>query len=119
MSRRESTAFLQWAVPRLGLRWAGFRNVRGQVEKRVGRRVAELALPDLAAYRARLQADPAEWEVLRGLCGVTISRFYRDRRVWDAIIDEVRTSLCSERQGRLIDHDESGSMEQKKREGYF
>jgi sulfate adenylyltransferase subunit 2 len=37
----------------------------------------------------------------------------------DAIIDEVRTSLCSERQGRLIDHDESGSMEQKKREGYF
>jgi chemotaxis protein methyltransferase CheR len=89
MSRRESTAFLQWAVPRLGLRWAGFRNVRGQVEKRVGRRVAELALPDLAAYRARLQADPAEWEVLRGLCGVTISRFYRDRRVWDAIIDEV------------------------------
>src|SRR5215831_12651617 len=89
MSRRESIAFLQWAAPRLGLRWAGYRNVRGQVEKRVGRRVAELALPDLAAYRARLQADPAEWQVLSGLCGVTISRFYRDRRVWEAIIDDV------------------------------
>jgi sulfate adenylyltransferase subunit 2 len=25
----------------------------------------------------------------------------------------------SERQGRLIDHDEDGSMEVKKREGYF
>ena len=25
----------------------------------------------------------------------------------------------SERQGRLIDHDEDGSMETKKREGYF
>jgi sulfate adenylyltransferase subunit 2 len=25
----------------------------------------------------------------------------------------------SERQGRLIDHDEKGSMETKKREGYF
>jgi sulfate adenylyltransferase subunit 2 len=37
----------------------------------------------------------------------------------ETIIEEVRTSLCSERQGRLIDHDESGSMEQKKREGYF
>ncbi|MEN9756157.1 MAG: hypothetical protein RL755_344, partial [Pseudomonadota bacterium] len=24
-----------------------------------------------------------------------------------------------ERQGRLIDHDQAGSMEQKKREGYF
>jgi chemotaxis protein methyltransferase CheR len=89
MSRRESLAFLQWALPRLGLRWAGYRNVRGQVEKRVGRRVEELALPDLAAYRARLETDPAEWQVLSGLCGVTISRFYRDRRVWEAIGDEV------------------------------
>jgi sulfate adenylyltransferase subunit 2 len=25
----------------------------------------------------------------------------------------------SERQGRMIDYDEAGSMEQKKREGYF
>ena len=37
----------------------------------------------------------------------------------DAIISELRQSTMSERQGRLIDHDESGSMERKKREGYF
>ena len=37
----------------------------------------------------------------------------------DAIIAEMRASTASERQGRLIDHDESGSMEKKKREGYF
>jgi sulfate adenylyltransferase subunit 2 len=37
----------------------------------------------------------------------------------EAIIDEMRASTSSERQGRLIDHDESGSMEKKKREGYF
>jgi sulfate adenylyltransferase subunit 2 len=37
----------------------------------------------------------------------------------DAIIDEMRSSTSSERQGRLIDHDEAGSMELKKREGYF
>lgn len=37
----------------------------------------------------------------------------------DAIIAEMRESRTSERQGRLIDHDESGSMEKKKREGYF
>jgi sulfate adenylyltransferase subunit 2 len=36
-----------------------------------------------------------------------------------AIIEEIRGSRFSERQGRLIDHDESGSMERKKREGYF
>jgi sulfate adenylyltransferase subunit 2 len=37
----------------------------------------------------------------------------------DEIIDEMRRSRSSERQGRLIDQDESGSMEKKKREGYF
>jgi sulfate adenylyltransferase subunit 2 len=35
------------------------------------------------------------------------------------IIREMLIARNSERQGRLIDHDESGSMEQKKREGYF
>ena len=35
------------------------------------------------------------------------------------IIDEMRGSRWSERQGRLIDHDGSASMEQKKQEGYF
>jgi sulfate adenylyltransferase subunit 2 len=42
-----------------------------------------------------------------------------DADTLDAIIDEMRTSTSSERQGRLIDHDDSGSMEKKKREGYF
>jgi sulfate adenylyltransferase subunit 2 len=35
------------------------------------------------------------------------------------MITEMRASRSSEREGRLIDHDESGSMEKKKREGYF
>ncbi|HXL40374.1 MAG TPA: sulfate adenylyltransferase subunit CysD [Myxococcales bacterium] len=35
------------------------------------------------------------------------------------IIDEMQRSRHSERQGRMIDHDEEGSMELKKREGYF
>jgi sulfate adenylyltransferase subunit 2 len=37
----------------------------------------------------------------------------------DDIIAEMLASKSSERQGRLIDHDEPGSMERKKREGYF
>ena len=37
----------------------------------------------------------------------------------DAIIEEMRGATVSERQGRVIDRDESGSMEKKKREGYF
>ena len=35
------------------------------------------------------------------------------------IIQEMLLATHSERQGRAIDHDQSGSMEDKKREGYF
>ena len=35
------------------------------------------------------------------------------------IIQEMLLTKFSERQGRLIDHDEAGSMEKKKKEGYF
>jgi sulfate adenylyltransferase subunit 2 len=37
----------------------------------------------------------------------------------DKVIEEMLRAKTSERQGRLIDHDQSGSMEEKKREGYF
>ncbi len=37
----------------------------------------------------------------------------------DDIIAEMLASTTSERQGRLIDSDEAGSMEKKKKEGYF
>ena len=35
------------------------------------------------------------------------------------IIQEMLLASTSERQGRLIDHDQAGSMERKKMEGYF
>jgi len=35
------------------------------------------------------------------------------------IIEEMLVTTTSERQGRAIDHDQAGSMEKKKREGYF
>jgi sulfate adenylyltransferase subunit 2 len=37
----------------------------------------------------------------------------------EAIVAEMLVARTSERSGRLIDHDEAGSMEKKKREGYF
>jgi sulfate adenylyltransferase subunit 2 len=37
----------------------------------------------------------------------------------EAIVKEMQTARMSERQGRLIDSDETASMEKKKREGYF
>ncbi|HSP81167.1 MAG TPA: chemotaxis protein CheR, partial [Myxococcaceae bacterium] len=71
MTDAECVELLRWAAPRLGLRWEGFRRVRGQVCKRMARRVKALGLESVAAWRERLEADPAEWAVLDGLCRVT------------------------------------------------
>ena len=37
----------------------------------------------------------------------------------EAVVTETLDARVSERAGRLIDHDEAGAMEMKKREGYF
>ena len=42
-----------------------------------------------------------------------------EARTISDIIEELLHSKESERIGRVIDHDSDGSMEQKKREGYF
>jgi chemotaxis protein methyltransferase CheR len=79
----ECHKFLAWALPRMGFRPAGFRRVRGQVCKRVARRMRTLGLADLDAYRRRLEADPGEWGRLDSFCRITISRFCRDRPVFE------------------------------------
>ncbi len=89
----------------MGLRWAGFRRVRGQVRKRLGRRLAALGLDDLAAYRAHLKRHPDEWRVLDGLCRIPISRFYRDREVFAhlgrAVMPELARAAAARRATRL------------------
>lgn len=89
MNDRDCVQLLQWALPRLGLRWAGFRRVRGQVCKRIRHRMSELGIARPAHYRERLAHDPSEWAILDRLCRVTISRFCRDRGVFDYL----RTTL--------------------------
>ena len=37
----------------------------------------------------------------------------------DAIIEETMQAITSERTSRVIDHEAAGSMERRKREGYF
>jgi len=78
------TKFLQWALPQMGYRWPGFRKPRGQVIKRILGRMQELQLSGgFSQYRSYLEDNPEEWYQLEKLCDVTISRFFRDREVWD------------------------------------
>ena len=103
MEDSECIGFLQWASPRLGLRWAGFRRVHGQVCKRLRRRLTALGLIGLSAYRRLLETDAAEWEALDRLCRVSISRFYRDRGVWRHLEDELLPRLVAQALARGAD----------------
>lgn len=89
MKDRDCVDFLQWALPRLHMRWPGFRKVRRQVCKRVQRRLQALGLGEVDAYRDYLLGHPAEWEVLDTLTRITISRFYRDRQVFHRLASTV------------------------------
>ena len=85
MKDAECVEFLQWALPRVRMRWAGFRKVRGQVCKRIARRITELGVRTPNYYRRYLEANSEEWSVLEKLCRVTISRFYRDRGTFEQL----------------------------------
>lgn len=88
-------AFLQDVLPRLGLRWEGFRKPRGQVCKRIVRRMAELGIGSLDDYRRRLDDDPDEWDALDFFCRVTISRFRRDHGLWRRLEESTLPRIAS------------------------
>jgi chemotaxis protein methyltransferase CheR len=60
----------------------------------------ELGCADLEAYRTRLAQNEDEWRVLDGLCRITISRFYRDRHVFDALRTVVLPELARRARAR-------------------
>lgn len=94
MNDGECIRFLQFALPRLGLRWPGFRKVRKQACKRISRRMRELGLADCAAYIGYLEDHPNEWQALDAMCRISISRFYRDKGVYDALRDDILPALA-------------------------
>jgi sulfate adenylyltransferase subunit 2 len=73
----------------------------------------------------RLPLAPGETPELRRIrfrtlgCYPLTAAMESDATTLEAIIAEMTASRLSERQGRLIDHDDSAAMEKKKREGYF
>ena len=91
---QDCVRFLQAYLPRLGLKWAGYRKVRRTVCKRIGRRKRELGLSDLAAYGRLLEHSPEEMARLDAFCRIPISRFYRDRAVFDALGDTLLPDLA-------------------------
>ncbi len=90
---QQGVQFLQRCLPQLGLRWAGYRNLRRRVYKRLKRRLHELELPSLEAYQTYLADHVEEWPILSSLCWMPITRFYRDRSIFQLMETEILPQL--------------------------
>ena len=79
----------------------------------------------ILAEDGRLRLRPGEAPVVRRVrfrtlgCWPLTAAVESQADTWEAVAAEVASAPASERQGRIIDHDPSASMERKKREGYF
>jgi chemotaxis protein methyltransferase CheR len=101
MKDEQCVAFLQQTLPRLGMRWAGFRKVRRQVCKRIDRRLRALGLAGIEGYAAYLEAHPEEWKQFDAFCRISISRFYRDRGGFERLAEEILPRLADACSGAL------------------
>ena len=98
----ECVEFLQWALPMLRMRWPGFRKVRRQVCKRIHKRLRQLKLGNTRAYRDFIESHPQENDILDGFCRITISRFYRDKGVFQCVENHVIPELAN----HILDRDQ-------------
>ncbi|BCS96373.1 chemotaxis protein CheR [Desulfoluna limicola] len=73
--------------------WAGYRKVRKGVKKRIGRHMMALGCEDLASYLSVLESDDASRLECDRLMTVSISRFFRDRRLWEGLREEILPPL--------------------------
>jgi sulfate adenylyltransferase subunit 2 len=73
----------------------------------------------------RMRFEPGERPVMRKVrfrtlgCWPLTAAIESDAGDLHAVIEETLAAELSERQGRLIDHDEAGAMDRKKQDGYF
>lgn len=91
-------AFLQRACPALDLEWRKYR--RRAARHRVRQRMAQLGFTRYEDYLAYLESHTAEASGLAERMAVTVTRFYRERPVWDRLRDRVVPQLLAAASGR-------------------
>jgi chemotaxis protein methyltransferase CheR len=87
--------FLKEASPLFGLQWRLFR--RKGIKRKVERRIGEIGGPDFQNYLQRVRADPEEQRHLSRILTVTISRFFRDKTVFQTVVDSILPALLKEK----------------------
>ncbi len=69
--------------------WAGYRKVRKGVKKRISRHMQELNCPNIKVYLDLLNQNDAVRQESERRMTVSISRFFRDRKLWQDLEEEI------------------------------
>jgi chemotaxis methyl-accepting protein methylase len=75
--------FLKESAPLFGLDWRPFQ--RKGIKRKIERRIIEIGFSDFDEYFLRVQSNPEEQRHLSQILTVTISRFYRDKEVFNLL----------------------------------
>lgn len=81
--------------------WEGFRKVRKGAKKRVRRHMQMAGCKDIEAYLDLLKGNAEAFTECQRCLAVTISRFFRDRRLWDHLQARVLPGLIKRFPDRL------------------
>jgi chemotaxis methyl-accepting protein methylase len=74
--------------------WAGFRKVRKGVKKRLRRHMTRLGCDSIQDYLGRIDGDAVARAGCEDCLAVTISRFLRDRGLWQGLQDRILPGLA-------------------------
>ncbi|MGB9629161.1 MAG: CheR family methyltransferase, partial [Thermodesulfobacteriota bacterium] len=75
--------FLKHSAAYFGLQWRLFR--RRGIKRKVDRRMSEMGYSDYETYWQKVKTDPDEKAHLSKILTITISRFFRDREVFETL----------------------------------
>ena len=87
--------FLKEAAPLFSLKRRPFQ--RRGVKRKVERRIAEVGLSHFEGYLLKVQEDPEEQSHLSKILTVTISRFFRDREIFEILENSIIPTIIKNR----------------------
>jgi len=90
----EFDQFLKETSSLFGLHWRRFQ--RRGIRRRIEHRLVELSLGSFEEYNQRIKEDPQERGHLSKILTVTISRFFRDREVFNTIETSIFPALLKQ-----------------------
>ena len=81
--------------------WTGYRKVRKGVKKRISRHMQQLRCAGMNEYLKLLETNAQEKEACQRRMAVSISRFFRDRKLWRDLESEILPGLIEARHKKI------------------